>query len=60
MLNRTLDNSASAVALTSPLWSLALDKVNEILTALSLVLGIAFLLWRWWRLAKVPASEDKE
>ncbi len=60
MLNRVVDNTAVATTTTAPIWSALLDNVNGTLTAISLLLGIAFLLWRWWRLARLPVSEDKE
>jgi hypothetical protein len=50
--NKVADYTATGVAASAPVWGTALDYVNQWLTAISLVLGIAFLLWRWRRSAK--------
>ncbi|MFD2235457.1 hypothetical protein [Phaeospirillum tilakii] len=43
---------AATLATSAPLWAWGLDQVNQILTTVSLLLGIAFLLWQWIRAAR--------
>ncbi|WP_199720783.1 hypothetical protein [Azospirillum cavernae] len=49
MLDHPADNTAIALTLTAPGWAAVLADVNAVLTTTSLLLGIAFLLWRWHR-----------
>ncbi|MBP2230828.1 hypothetical protein J2847_004137 [Azospirillum agricola] len=49
MFDHPTDNAAAAVTLTAPGWATLLADVNAVLTTTSLLLGIAFLLWRWHR-----------
>lgn len=51
MPHRT-DTAAIATAVTSPAWAPAMSQINGILTMISLLLSIAFVVWRWWRAAK--------
>lgn len=53
MPQKTIDNATGFVVATAPAWAPPLDRINDALTFVSLVLGIAFLLWRWWRAAKM-------
>lgn len=45
--NRAVDVAAVATTVSAPAWVPALEQVNVVLTTLSLVLGILFLIWRW-------------
>lgn len=56
MPHRT-DTAAIATTVTAPAWVPALSHVNVALTFISLVAGLAFLAWRWWRAAKGGAVE---
>jgi len=49
MSHRSLDMAAGATAVGAPLWTLPIDTVNQWLTFASLLIGLAFLCWRWWR-----------
>lgn len=51
------DKTAIGLSLTSPGWAVVLGNINAALTTISLVLGIAFLLWRWHRQAKQNSPE---
>lgn len=51
------DKAAITVTVTSPGWAAFLGNINAALTTISLVLGIAFLLWRWRRQAKQENPE---
>ncbi|MFP5514142.1 MAG: hypothetical protein ACLGJC_13775 [Alphaproteobacteria bacterium] len=48
-MQQPTDNTAIAVATTAPGWASLLSDINTMLTTVSLVLGIAFLIWRWHR-----------
>jgi hypothetical protein len=48
---KPIDHAAVVGTVTAPAWAIALSQINTVLTFVSLVLGIAFLLWRWWRTA---------
>lgn len=52
MADKLLDNTAAVQALTSPAWTAALAQINIALSFVSLVLGMAFLLWRWYHAKK--------
>jgi hypothetical protein len=49
MMDRATDYGAGTVAATAPAWVPLLSNLNTILTTASLVVGIAFVLWRWRR-----------
>lgn len=57
MLDRS-DLPVVTPAITAPMWAPVLQQVNAILTMASLVLGIAFLIWKWRRAAKTGNTED--
>nr|WP_211105302.1 hypothetical protein [Azospirillum brasilense] len=52
------DNTAIAVSLTAPGWAPVLTNVNTALTTVSLLLGIAFIVWRWSRQVRRDSQED--
>ena len=56
MTHKILDGTAAAVTTTAIAWGPMLDEINKLLTGISLLLGIAFLLWRWHRAAKTPPN----
>lgn len=49
--NRTIDISAVTAGVTSPAWAGYLSQINAVLTFVSLVIGLVFMLWRWRRAA---------
>lgn len=52
---KLVDYSAAGTLVASPVWAMALDNINRGLTALSLLVGLAFALWRFreaWRKRK--------
>ena len=56
-VHQVTDKAAITVGVTAPGWAAFLANVNAALTTISLVLGIAFLLWRWRRQAKQNSPE---
>jgi len=42
-----VDGSAIIATATAPVWATILAEINGILTAVSLLIGICFALWRW-------------
>lgn len=58
MAQNRIDGASVVVTTTAIAWGPMLDEVNKLLTAISLALGIAFLLWRWRRAAKTPLPEE--
>ncbi|WP_353861290.1 hypothetical protein [Azospirillum formosense] len=57
-MQQPADNTAIAVSLTAPGWAAVLTNVNAVLTTVSLLLGIAFLVWRWNRQVRRDSQED--
>lgn len=57
-MQQPTDNTAIAVTLTAPGWAAVLADINTVLTTTSLLLGIAFLIWRWHRSVRQGESED--
>lgn len=55
MADKNLDIAAVTTAVTSPAWVQALSQINTVLSFVSLILGIAFLAWRWYH-----ANKDKK
>lgn len=53
-----IDNAAIITTATAPAWAGIVSGVNTVLTTVSLVLGIAFLLWRWHKSAKNLKVDD--
>lgn len=45
-------------AITAPVWAPVLQQVNALLTMASLILGMAYLIWKWRRAAKTGKTED--
>ncbi|EIP96820.1 hypothetical protein OpiT1DRAFT_01245 [Opitutaceae bacterium TAV1] len=51
---------ADCIAAAAPATaSLTLDHVNGIIAAVGGLLGIAYLLWKWSREARQPATRDE-
>ena len=57
-MQQPADNTAIAVSLTAPGWAPLLTNVNTALTTISLLLGIAFIVWRWSRQVRHDSRED--
>ncbi|MBK3800469.1 hypothetical protein GAY33_14705 [Azospirillum brasilense] len=57
-MQQPADNTAIAVSLTAPGWAPVLTNVNTALTTISLLLGIAFIVWRWSRQVHHDSRED--
>lgn len=53
MSAKAIDGAAAVTAVSAPVWAPGLYEINQWLTAISLVLGLLFLLWRWRRLARL-------
>lgn len=51
------EGTAVAVALGAPVWAPVLAYVNVVLTTVSLLLGIAFIIWRWRRAARLGVDQ---
>ncbi|KAA5606840.1 hypothetical protein F1188_02665 [Roseospira marina] len=49
MPSKTLDTLTGATVASAPGWAPPLAVVNQWLTFASLLVGLAFLCWRWWR-----------
>lgn len=59
MPQKIIDNTAIATAASAPAWAGALAQLNTVLTTVSLVLGIAFLVWRWRRSASSERAGEE-
>jgi len=57
MRENLTDGVAATATITSPAWVPILNQINCLLTFASLTLGIAFLLWRWWKAARKGVAE---
>ena len=55
LMPKSADGFAATIATTAVAWGPALALVNQLLAAISLFLGILFLIWRWRRAAKQAA-----
>ena len=53
-----IDNAAVLAALTAPAWVPVLSTVNVVLSFVSIVLGLAFLAWRWRRAARTAPGRE--
>lgn len=50
-ISKTLEDGVIASSLiTAPAWSLLISEINDILTTLSLLIGLAIGLHRLWRI----------
>ena len=52
------DVAAGGTAVSAVAWAPSVAQINEYLTTISLVGGIAFLAWRWWRAAQLGKDPE--
>jgi len=55
-MNRTIDYTVGGAGVALPVW-LNLSQINDILTFISLILGIALMIWRIVRSARRSAGD---
>ncbi|CCG40169.1 hypothetical protein [Magnetospirillum molischianum] len=53
-----IDNASIVAALTAPAWVPVLSTINVVLSFVSIVLGLAFLAWRWHRAVRSTPGRE--